>query len=150
MSKEEEYSSVVGCNVALDDQSPPLVLKKKMKTLTMFSSNASLTTMLSTLHWMTKARVWRKVKAKVSNGSQRKQSVRRLARRLAPRETCPATTMTLWEFYYPMRLDMMRRTSPNDDFGESWPLLDSASWEPRSRGYSNTECLPYQRVVFMF
>ena len=131
MSKEEESSSVVGCNVALDDQSPPLMLKKKMKTLTMCSSNASLTAMLSTMHWMTKARVWRKVKAKVSNGSQRKQSVRRLA----PRETCPATPMTLWEFYYPMRLDMMRRASPNDDFGESWPLLDSVPWEPRSQGY---------------
>ena len=125
MSKEEESSSVVGCNVALDDQSPPLMLKKKMKTLSM----------LSTMHWMTKARVWRKVKAKVSNGSQRKQSVRRLVRRLAPHETCPATPMTLWEFYYPMRLDMMRRTSPNDDFDESWPLLDSVSWEPRSLGY---------------
>ena len=135
MSKEEESSSVVACNVALDDQSPPLMLKKKMNTLTMFSSNASLTTMLSTMHWMTKARVWRKVKAKVSNGSQRKQSVRRLVRRLAPHETCPATPMTLWEFYYPMRLDMMRRTSPNDDFDESWPLLDSVSWEPRSQGY---------------
>ena len=96
---------------------------------------ASSTTMLSTMHWVTKARVWRKVKAKVSNGSQRKQSVRRLVRRLAPHETCPATPMTLWEFYYPMRLDMMRRTSPNDDFDESWPLLDSVSWEPRSLGY---------------
>ena len=96
---------------------------------------ASSTTMLSTMHWVTKARVWRKVKAKVSNGSQRKQSVRRLVRRLAPHETCPATPMTLWEFYYPMRLDMMRRTSPNDDFDESWPLLDSVSWEPQSLGY---------------
>ena len=52
MSKEEESSSVVGCNVALDDQSPPLMLKKKMKTSTMFSSNASLITMLSTMHRM--------------------------------------------------------------------------------------------------
>ena len=28
MSKEEESSSVVGCNVALDDQSPPLMLEE--------------------------------------------------------------------------------------------------------------------------
>jgi hypothetical protein len=117
MSKEEECS--------------PLMLKKKMK----FSSNASLTTMLSTMHWMTKARVRREVKAKVSNGSQSKQSVRRLVRRLAPQETCPATPRTLWEFYFPMRLDMMRRTSPNDVFGESRPLLDSGSWEPQSLGH---------------
>ena len=134
MSKEDESSSVVGCNVALDDQRPPLMLKKKMNTLTMFSSNASLTTMLSTMHWMTKARVWRKVKAKVSNGSPRKQSVRRLARCLAPHETCPATPTTLYEFYFPARVEMMR-TSPNDDFGESWPLLDSVLWEPRSQTY---------------
>ena len=95
---------------------------------------ASSTTMLSTMHWVTKARVWRKVKAKVSNGSPRKQSVRRLARRLAPHETCPATPTTLYEFYFPARVEMMR-TSPNDDFGESWPLLDSVLWEPRSQKY---------------
>ena len=95
---------------------------------------ASSTTMLSTMHWVTKARVWRKVKAKVSNGSPRKQSVRRLARRLAPHETCPATPTTLYEFYFPARVEMMR-TSPNDDFGESWPLLDSVLWEPRSQTY---------------
>ena len=52
MSKEEESSFVIGCKVELDDESPPLMLKKKMNTL------------LSTMHWMTKARVWRKIKTK--------------------------------------------------------------------------------------
>ena len=115
MGKEEDENKV-----ALDDQSPPLMLKKKMKTK---------------MHWMTKARVWRKIKPKVSNGSQSKQSVRRLARRLAPHETCPATPMTLWEFLFPMRLDLIGRTSPNDEFDQSLPLLDTESWEPRSLGY---------------
>ena len=49
MGKEEDENKV-----ALDDQSPPLMLKKKMKTK---------------MHWMTKARVWRKIKTK---GLQRK------------------------------------------------------------------------------
>ena len=49
MGKEEDENIV-----ALDDKSPPLMLKKKMCTK---------------MHWMTKARVWRKIKTK---GLQRK------------------------------------------------------------------------------